>query len=286
MSVINLDLEQLQKINSEISNIDSILTSNYLPSLNTTLDNIDSKVKGDTVNSIIKQIKTQFETIKADMSNILPRLEEFLTEQIKSYTVTEEQLKEALSAVLNKMASVAEITSSDLNGGKKGINDLSPEELKPNPTPVSPISPLKPGISDPTKPNEPTAQNQQMQEMQEKINELSRQNQEMQKEMNKSDLQKGWESFTKDVSNNYDFSDKKGAVGYVTEGVSGTLRTAGDVVESLSEQVPLPFAGLGGKLVSGLIDGATNVADNVTSGIQTGGGFFIDGLQSLTGFKR
>ena len=103
MSVISLDAQQLNILNQEIMTLDNSLLHNYLPELESQLNLINYNVKGDEINSIINSILSQFQGVKSSLSTDLPKLEQFLEQQLKSYTQSEEVLEQAVLNIIYKM---------------------------------------------------------------------------------------------------------------------------------------------------------------------------------------
>ena len=103
MAIISLDSQQLNSINQEIIILDSMLLKKYLPELETELDLINNNIKGNEINRIINTILSQFQEVKSTLTTELPKLEEFLDQQLQSYTQTEEVLEQAVLNIIYKM---------------------------------------------------------------------------------------------------------------------------------------------------------------------------------------
>ena len=76
---------------------------NYLPELESELNLINYNVKGEEIHNIINTILSQFQGVKLILSTDLPKLEQFLEQQLKSYTHSEEVLEQAVFNVIYKM---------------------------------------------------------------------------------------------------------------------------------------------------------------------------------------
>ena len=111
MAVINLDEAAIKSLNTEISSLDQALISSYFPDLASELSAVRSNVQNAEINQILTTIETQVDTIKGELSTELPRLEEFLDQQLSSYITTEAEAEEAVMAVVGKMAELAGVTS-------------------------------------------------------------------------------------------------------------------------------------------------------------------------------
>lgn len=116
MAVINLDSQTIQSLGSEINALDTTLLQGYFPELESELNAIASNVQGEELNNIINTINSQFSGVKSVFSTELPKLENFLNDQMKSYTQSEEELDAELTSVLAKMASISGTTLSSSNG--------------------------------------------------------------------------------------------------------------------------------------------------------------------------
>lgn len=139
MAVISLDTQQIQTLSSEISSLDTTMLENYLPQLESELNAIYANVQGEELHSIINTINSQFSNVKTNLSAELPKLEAFLEEQIKSYTMTEQELDAELSNVLNKMAAIAGTgvtvtASANTDDLQKQIDDLQAQLKEANKT--------------------------------------------------------------------------------------------------------------------------------------------------------
>lgn len=115
MATINLDSQTIQNLGAEITTLDAALIQGYFPELQTELSAIASNVQGDELNSIINTINSQFSNVKSALSTELPKLENFLNDQMKNYTQTEEELDAELNAVLSKMNGLLDVTTLAMN---------------------------------------------------------------------------------------------------------------------------------------------------------------------------
>jgi len=114
MSVINLDSQVVKTIGSEIATLDTTLLQGYFPKLESELAAIASNVKGEELHAILNTLNSQFSSVKADLSVALPKLENFLEEQVTSYTQNEEELDSELTPVVAKMNNIiGNMTTSD-----------------------------------------------------------------------------------------------------------------------------------------------------------------------------
>lgn len=118
MSAINLNAQQLDLLNSEIKTLDNTLLKTYLPELESELNLINNNILGEEINRIITTIISQFQNIRTSLSNDLPKLENFLDEQLKSYTQSEEVLEQAVLNIIYKMDHLYEkITGNEIVQG-------------------------------------------------------------------------------------------------------------------------------------------------------------------------
>ena len=125
MSVINLNTQQIQSLNTEISALDQTLLQSYLPSLDQELSAIRANVQNAEINSLLGTIAEQFNSVKATLSTELPKLEEFLDSQMKEYDTSEEEALAALEAVVAKMQSLADGNSSSTSSATASSNKSS-----------------------------------------------------------------------------------------------------------------------------------------------------------------
>lgn len=122
MATINLDVQTIQSINSEISSLDTTLLNNYLPELESELNAINSNVQGDQIHSIIGNINQQFASVKSSLSTEFPKLENFLETQMTSYSQNEDELDSELVAVLQKMALLSGEGIKNFNTNGNSLN--------------------------------------------------------------------------------------------------------------------------------------------------------------------
>lgn len=125
MSVINLNTQQIQSLNTEISALDQTLLQSYLPSLDQELSAIRANVQNAEINSLLGTIAEQFNSVKATLSTELPKLEEFLDSQMKEYDTSEEEALAALEAVVAKMQSLADGNASSTSSATASSNRSS-----------------------------------------------------------------------------------------------------------------------------------------------------------------
>ncbi len=125
MSVINLNTQQIQSLNTEISALDQTLLQSYLPSLDQELSAIRANVQNAEINSLLGTIAEQFNSVKATLSTELPKLEEFLDSQMKEYDTSEEEALAALEAVVAKMQSLADGNASSTSSAASSSNKSS-----------------------------------------------------------------------------------------------------------------------------------------------------------------
>lgn len=177
MSVINLDSQVVKTIGSEIATLDTTLLQSYFPELESELSTIASNVKGDELHAILNTLNSQFSGVKADLSVALPKLENFLEEQVTSYTQTEEELDSELTSVVAKMNNIiGDTTTSDgtkPESNKDGDDKNSTESTSP----------------------ETEAINKRLEELEKQNAELIAQN----KELSKSHLEKANDEFLREA---------------------------------------------------------------------------------------
>jgi len=107
MGMINLNLDQLKRISSQVSGIDKNLISGIFPQMQDAISGISTDVRGSELSELLKTINTQFQDIKSSLSGGLATLETFIDGQLKNYEMTEEQAHDQLVATLNKMMATA-----------------------------------------------------------------------------------------------------------------------------------------------------------------------------------
>ena len=108
MSIISLDYKTIESLNDEITSLDTVLLQTYFPNLADELNLIYNNVQGDEIHNIINTINSQFEGVKSSLSTEMPKLEQFLNEQMGSYVQTEEELAADLQDVLSRMSHICE----------------------------------------------------------------------------------------------------------------------------------------------------------------------------------
>lgn len=134
---ISLDVEQIRRLNTEISALDSTLLGNYLPNLSSTLDAVNTNLLSDEVNATLLRITSQVESVKSSLSVGLPKLEDFLYSQLSEYSINEETASEALKATIEKMNTLLGVAGSTVVGTSSTIsaddtlNDVSSTETDP-----------------------------------------------------------------------------------------------------------------------------------------------------------
>ncbi len=111
MAMINLSVDQVESISNELESVNSTLLNSYTPELQNNIASIKSNVLNTQINSILDSISKQIETITTELSQQLPRLQEFLTSQIKSYKVTEAEAEANLNAVLQRMSTISGVSN-------------------------------------------------------------------------------------------------------------------------------------------------------------------------------
>lgn len=191
MSVINLDSQVVKTIGSEIATLDTTLLQSYFPELESELSTIASNVKGEELHAILNTLNSQFSSVKAELSIALPKLENFLEEQVTSYTQTEEELDGELSSVLSKMGSIAGTTIVSTNNGDIVVKaEENQSQNADNNTELSP---------------EMEAINKRLEELEKQNAELVAQN----KELSKSHLEKANDEFLREAgADNKEFGER------------------------------------------------------------------------------
>lgn len=124
MASINLSNDKIQSINNEITSLDSALINSYIPSLNDVISQIKSNVLNEQVNQILNSISSQINTIGSELQVDLPKLEQFLDNQMTEYTTSESDAETKVNAALNKMqlfagskSTLNTVTSNVFSGG-------------------------------------------------------------------------------------------------------------------------------------------------------------------------
>ncbi len=120
MAMINLDVEKITSISNELDSLNTTLINNYTPELKDNLISISSNVRNTQINSILTNISSQIDTITGELSQQLPRLQEFLVSQMQSYTSTEQQAEADLNTVLQKMNTFSGNTAAFAAGSTAG----------------------------------------------------------------------------------------------------------------------------------------------------------------------
>lgn len=118
MAVISLNTQQIESINAEITALDNTLLQSYLPELDSELTAIRANVQNAEINQLLSTISQQFNNVKATLAVELPKLEQFLESQMRSYDIQEEEALAALEAVVARMNSL--VKNSGTNVGMFG----------------------------------------------------------------------------------------------------------------------------------------------------------------------
>ena len=134
MARINVNVEELKGISSEIKSIGSTLCDSYFPSLVDLCSEVNSNVQSTDVHDILVQIQNQSNSISSSIKGELSDLDSFIANQLSQYTLTQEAAEQNLKNALAKMASLVGIdfnvaiatststTSTDAAAGAAGAS--------------------------------------------------------------------------------------------------------------------------------------------------------------------
>ncbi len=136
MASINLSNDKIQSINNEITSLDSVLINSYIPSLNDVISQIKSNVLNEQVNQILNSISSQINTIGSELQVDLPKLEQFLDNQMTEYTTSESDAEAKVNVALNKMQLFAS-SKSTLNTVTSNVFSGKSVNSSNNGTPLS-----------------------------------------------------------------------------------------------------------------------------------------------------
>lgn len=106
MAKISLDKEKIESIQIEIDFLTNSLQNEFSPELDDELSAIKQNVLGDELHETINKISSNLKSITTDIGTKFNKLSEFLERQLKTYSITEEELDDNLLNLLNKMREV------------------------------------------------------------------------------------------------------------------------------------------------------------------------------------
>ena len=103
MSAINLDITRIRSINTNMSEATEKLIKRIFPEISSTLNVTKANILSTELNQTISTIVTQYEAVQDQLTKELPRLQEFIEQQMNSYALDKETTLQNLQSVLSRM---------------------------------------------------------------------------------------------------------------------------------------------------------------------------------------
>lgn len=100
VNIMNINVSEMMRLKGRLADISNELDTIF-NGVNSELQSISDNVNSSDLHSAILNVQDNVESLSANLSNNLHVLEEFMTSQLESYSVTNEEASESLKNLVN-----------------------------------------------------------------------------------------------------------------------------------------------------------------------------------------